>query len=1019
LARLAVVCALVSGGFPCEAYAQTGTAPRIENSLVDRTIVTGQAANFVVTAVGSSPISFQWQRLLPGAAAWTNLTFETDSIYSGANTQTLTLNYTALAMNGEQFRCVATNSFGTSTSNAATLRVSQSLQQPTIVSQPASQTVTAGFSTIFSVVAIGAPSPTYQWYRASNPIAGATAASFRIVNVQAEDSGSYSVEVTNGAGSVVSSVVSLIVVPAVASIGNYPLTTIAGQPGLNGAVNALGTAARFDSPGGLAVDPSGNLYVADEGNHLIRKITSTGTVTTLAGLTGNGGSNDGPATAARFLYPKGVAVDGAGTVYVADSFNHTVRKVTQAGVVTTFAGQAGSTGALDGVGPAARFNTPQGIAVDQAGNVYVTDRENQLVRKISPAGAVSTLAGLAGSSGSADGTGNAARFYGPSGIAVDVDGNVYVVDTFNQTIRKITATGVVSTLAGSPGATGSADGAAANARFLYPNGIAADLAGNLYIADTSNSILRKLNPSGFVSTIAGQAGNRGAVDGTGLAARLHTPFGIAVSSGGDLFATDILSFTVRKGTLTSPPQIGVHPKNQSVVSGTPVTFTVRAIGSGLLGYQWQRLAAGQAVWSNLLSGAGTTGANTAMLNLSDPTTAMNGDRYRCAVANSLGAETSNPATLSVAVLAVAPAILTAPLNQATIAGQMARFDVTASGTAPLVYRWFIQTNETLWTDLAVDVSNRYSGASTSSLSVNSVALSQHNSRYRCVVTNAAGSATSESASLAVTAVPSRLGNISVRGRAGSGGRTLILGFAASGEGNKQLMLRVVGPTLGVLGVPDTLSDPRMALYSATPDMRLGQNDDWGGAPALANAMAQVGAFTLPIDSKDAALQASLPPGGYSVHASGHDSSTGVVLIEAYDADGPATRSRLSNVSARNFVGAGGDILILGFSVRGDTPRTFLFRGVGPTLVAFGVADTLFDPKLRLIGEVGTLLVENDNWGGAAAISEASAKTGAFPLDASTRDAAILATLLPGNYSLHVVGNLETTGVALAEIYEVP
>src|ERR1043166_3677051 len=214
---------------------------------------------------------------------------------------------------------------------------------------------------------------------------------------------------------------------------------------------------------------------------------------TLAGLAGSFGSTDGTGSAARFVYPYGLATDSAGNVYVADGYNHTIRKITPVGVVTTLAGLAGSVGSADGTGSAARFNFPTGVATDSAGNVYVADTSNYTLRKITPAGVVTTLAGLAGSLGSADGTGSAARFNNPYGVATDLAGNVYVADTFNSTIRKITPAGVVTTLAGPVGSFsfGSADGTSSAARFYLPSGVATGSAGNVYVADTSNHTIRK------------------------------------------------------------------------------------------------------------------------------------------------------------------------------------------------------------------------------------------------------------------------------------------------------------------------------------------------------------------------------------------------------------------------------------------------------------------------------------------------------------------------------------------------
>ena len=282
----------------------------------------------------------------------------------------------------------------------------------------------------------------------------------------------------------------------------YTFTTLAGNAGSSGSTNATGSAARFDAPFAVAADGAGNVYVADTDNHTIRKVTPEGVVTTLAGKAGSAGSADGTGGAARFYRHSGVAVDGAGNVYVADTVNDTIRKVTPAGVVTTLAGKAGVSGTNNGTGGAARFNTPFGVAVDSATNVYVADTYNFMIRKVTPAGVVTTLAGWAGSSGSADGTGTAARFYYPSGVAVDNASNVYVADTYNYTIRKVTPAGVVTTLAGQPGWFGTNDGTGNAARFYLPSGVAVDGSGKVYVADQYNYTIRKGNPAFVILTAA-------------------------------------------------------------------------------------------------------------------------------------------------------------------------------------------------------------------------------------------------------------------------------------------------------------------------------------------------------------------------------------------------------------------------------------------------------------------------------------------------------------------------------------
>jgi sugar lactone lactonase YvrE len=355
-----------------------------------------------------------------------------------------------------------------------------------------------------------------------------------------------------GAGVVTSSNVSSIGVTCATSI----LRLLAGNLGGPGSADGIGAAARFEYPTAVAADTHGNIYVADYANFTVRKITSAGVVTTFAGQVGVQGSDDGIGTAATFNDPRGIATDAAGNVYVADTFvgqndatgNDTIRKITPAGVVTTLAGKAGMSGNADGIGAAARFDYPTGAATDAAGNVYVTDTYNYTIRKITPAGVVTTLAGMAGAGGNADGVGAAARFNGAQGIAADAAGNVYVADTFNDTIRKITPAGAVTTLAGQAGVAGSADGTGSSARFNQPSGIAVDTVGNLYVADTSNDTIRKITPTGMVTTLAGMAGAGGSTDGIGAAARFSLPQGVTVDPAGHVYVADTGNATVREVT---------------------------------------------------------------------------------------------------------------------------------------------------------------------------------------------------------------------------------------------------------------------------------------------------------------------------------------------------------------------------------------------------------------------------------------------------------------------------------------
>jgi hypothetical protein len=233
--------------------------------------------------------------------------------------------------------------------------------------------------------------------------------------------------------------------------------------------------------------------VADTNNNTIRKVViASGAVTTLAGQAGVIGSADGAGTAASFSGPSGIVVDATGNLYVADSLNHTIRKITTAGGVTTIAGSAGSSGFTNATGPAAQFHGPQGLALDGSGDLFVADTNNNAIRKIAVAtGVVTTVAGSeTGVPGSADGANSHAMFHYPSGVAVDSAGNLYVADTDNHTLREITPNGAVSTLAGLAGAHGGADGIGTAVRFNYPTGVAVDSSGKVYIADTNNDTIR-------------------------------------------------------------------------------------------------------------------------------------------------------------------------------------------------------------------------------------------------------------------------------------------------------------------------------------------------------------------------------------------------------------------------------------------------------------------------------------------------------------------------------------------------
>jgi len=289
----------------------------------------------------------------------------------------------------------------------------------------------------------------------------------------------------------------------------YQFTTIAGVTGDIAFADGTNSDARFHAPQGIAMDISGTIYVADGYNYVIRKLTQIGTnwvVTTIAGLPGTSGTVDGTNTQARFEDPFGITAAPDGTVFVTEYYASVIRRLEQVGtnwVVTTIAGLTGNTGGADGTNSSARFNTPTDVTVDSGGNLFVADSGNNTIRQIRHVGTnwvVSTIAGLVnGFTSSADGTNSDARFNQPSGVAMDLNDNIYIADRGNSLIRRLVAIGtnwVSSTLAGQDHVLGSVDGTNSDALFASPTGIAVDPAGVIYVSDPRNNNVRQLRPMG-------------------------------------------------------------------------------------------------------------------------------------------------------------------------------------------------------------------------------------------------------------------------------------------------------------------------------------------------------------------------------------------------------------------------------------------------------------------------------------------------------------------------------------------
>ena len=777
--------------------------------------------------------------------------------------------------------------------------------------------------------------------------------------------------------------------------------------------------ARFSAPAGIAVDATGNVYVADTGNHTLRKVSPNGTtVTTFAGAAGQPGGADGTGAGARFNGPTGLAIDVSGILYVADTGNQAIRKVSASGAVTTLA--------VVGMAITA-------VAVDSTGNVYTANTANDTVLKVSPSGSVSVLAGVPGVSGNLDGAAAAARFNGPTAVAVDSAGNVYVYDSGNYAIRKI-ASGTVSTLAG--GSTPSdyenpRDGSGSAAQFGNVIGMTTDSAGNIFAVDFNE--VREITVSGAVATLGGS--HRGAetglgqigpgilvagnLDGTGSKAFFNAPSAIAVDGSGTLYVADTANNAIRRGVLAGTLSILTGPQDATVSPNSLATFSASASGTGTVSYQW---------YDNGVAIAGATSASYTIPSAQ----VTDASAYKVVVSNAIGSLTSNSATLLVS----APPVFTQqPQSQSVPVLTNVGLSVSVVPDGDASIQWYYNGAQ-------------IAGAIYTGLALNNIGSSQAGN-YWAVITNSFGSTTTSVATIAVTH-NGRLVNLSSRAAVGSGNSVLIVGFAVAGSGPKPTLLRAVGPTLAsVAGLSGTLGQPVLTLFDGgIPAQVVAGNSGWSQDPvpgsssmgtaiqaASTTIMQTLGAFPLLAGSADSALVATLQPGNYTSVVSGAAGTTGVALGEIYDADTRSTSARITNLSARGYAGWGADTLIGGFVVSGTDGVSLLLRAVGPGLSSTaGISPVLPNPGIALYDNhqpQANLLALQAGWGTAVAepgigVQPATASlmqsVGAFPLIPGAGDAAFVVTVPPGVYSIsisNVAVDIRITGIVLIEIYELP
>jgi trimeric autotransporter adhesin len=390
--------------------------------------------------------------------------------------------------------------------------------------------------------------------------------------------------------------------------GNGIISTVAGTGsyGYSGD-GGLATSADISNPDDIDIDASGNIYIADVGNNRIRMVMkSTGILSTVAGTGSYGYSGDGGlATSADLKYPYGVAIDASGNIYIADTYNHRIRMVTKStGIISTVAGTGPDWYSGDGgLATSAALYNPQGVAIDASGNIYIADTNHDRIRMVTKStGIISTVAGT-GSNGYTreGGLATSAALNLPRGVAIDASGNIYIADTNNNRIRMVTkSTGIISTVAGTGSSGYSGDGGlATSAALYYPQGVALDASGNIYIADTYNSRMRMVMKStGIISTVAGTGSSGYSGDG-GLAtsAALNYPYGVAIDASGNLYIADtnnnrirMFSLYLRDTAFPSPSSIVTAVPTYSPAPYSIVTFRPSMISSGIVQYVLVSLA---------------------------------------------------------------------------------------------------------------------------------------------------------------------------------------------------------------------------------------------------------------------------------------------------------------------------------------------------------------------------------------------------------------------------------------------
>lgn len=839
-------------------------------------------------------------------------------------------------------------------------------------------------------------------------------------------------------------------------VSDHPRGRILKLNASTGAVVAtLGTLGsgpgQFNAPYGIAIEPvTGDLYVAERGNHRVQRITNTGTFVMTWGGAG--------AAQGQFAEPIGVAIDSAGDIYVSEHANHRVQKfhVTQTSGTWNAASVAmwGSQGSGNN-----QLNAPYGLALDGAGNVLVADGLNGRVQRFSSTGAYQATIGAAGTA--------AGQLVVATGVAVDGTGAIYVTSTSSdpqnaaasdansQWVSKFSSSGAFVSRWG--GAYGSATG-----QFKLPFAVALGANNRAYVADYYNTRVQVFDltvpptttppptippttppPSGGGDTTAPTVSALTIASSTTSSVTYQITFSETVSgvNAADFTATTAGGATATVGTVGGSGAVYTIPVS---FTGTgTVQLRLNATGTGIVDASGNAIATGATGPTHTIgsSTGGGTASGTTIVGVAVP---PNG-RY----------EKNDTLTFIVRFSGNVfvrtsdddgrrggdddddedgPYFTWTAVTSAGQSGSDGRVLYhSGSGSSTLTFRLKVHNGDTapngirLGTTLVLPAGAQLRDANNVALAASALALTWAQNPLTGIVLDAAKENHGKGRD-----PEDRIANLSSRLRVtgGDAQRSAIAGFVVTGNLPKAILIRAIGPGLASFGIRDGLASPRLEVRDSTGKLIAG-NDGWGNSGEIELAGDRVGAFRLNRGSRDAALLLALMPGAYTAQVAAN--GNGMVLLEIYDATTGAQLSaeQIVNISTRGFVDTGDGDLVAGFVIAGKTPKKVLIRGIGPGLKAFGLTSAVSDPVLKLYASNSSApIAQNDNWGTplaagstftpatAAEITAATTATGAFPLANGSKDAALLITLPPGNYTASVTGANNGTGAGLVEVYEV-